>query len=188
MSVGADGVELDVFAVPDGRLVVTHDKPVPPAHAYPSLDDVLALAAPENFWFDIEAKSAEGFAPEPGVYARLLLDAIRRAPLSRRLIVRSFDHAILRAFHAIAPEIPLAALIESSVTADWTTLATNAGASIISPHYSVVTRERIDRAHAAGTKVSVWTVNRPEDWARLAEMGVDTIITNDPGAAVRYFR
>jgi glycerophosphoryl diester phosphodiesterase len=175
---GADGVELDIAVGPGESLLVTHDPPVT-GRDYPSLDDVLALDAPQGFVFDIEAKGI--------VSANLLLDVIRRSP-QHRLIVRSFLHDNLRALHAIAPEITLAALIESRNARDWTEIANAAGASIISPHYSVATREKVARAHAAGIGVSVWTVNEPADWRRMADMGVDFIITNDPAAAVRYFK
>jgi len=175
---GADGVELDI-AVGDGEsLVVTHDPPVA-GRDYPSLDEVLALESPPDFVFDIESK---GIVP-----ADVLLDVIRRSR-QHSLIVRSFLHDNLRALHAIAPEITLAALIESRNTRDWTDIANAAGASIISPHYSVATQEKVARAHASGIGVSVWTVNDPGDWRRVADMGVDFIITNDPAAAVRYFK
>ena len=175
---GADGVELDI-AVGDGEsLVVTHDPPVA-GRDYPSLDEVLALESPPDFVFDIESK---GIVP-----ADVLLDVIRRSR-QHSLIVRSFLHDNLRALHAIAPEITLAALIESRNTRDWTDIANAAGASIISPHYSAATQEKVARAHASGIGVSVWTVNDPADWRRMADVGVDFIITNDPAAAVRYFK
>jgi glycerophosphoryl diester phosphodiesterase len=175
---GADGVELDITVGDGERLVVTHDPPVA-ARAYPTLDEVLALESPPDFVFDIEAK---GIVP-----ANVLLDVIRRSR-QHILIVRSFLHDNLRALHAIAPKMAIAALIESRNTRDWTDIANAAGASIISPHYSVATQEKVARAHAAGIGVSVWTVNDPADWRRMADMGVDFIITNDPAAAVRYFK
>ena len=185
MACGADGVELDVGVTPDGRLLVTHDLPPRSDVPLPTLDQVLALTAPGNFWFDIEAKSAPHLAPDPPRYAQLLSDALRRSPHGHRLIVRSFEHDILRAFHAIEPEIPLAALI-AFPTGDWVKIARAASASIISPRYATVTRNRVSRAHDAGICVSVWTVNQPKDWDRQVEMGVDTIITDDPAAAVSY--
>jgi glycerophosphoryl diester phosphodiesterase len=188
MGCGADGVELDVWVTPDDRLVVTHDPlPNPPDPAQPMLDDVLALPSPDAFWFDIEAKAAQDHAPDPPRYAQLVSKAIRRSSVHHRVIVRSFDHEILRAFHAIEPDIPLAALIDYA-SDDWIVIAHAADASTISPRHSTATAERVARAHDAGIRVSVWTVNHREDWHRLAGIGVDTIITNDPCAAVDYFK
>jgi glycerophosphoryl diester phosphodiesterase len=208
MACGADGVELDVAVTLDERLVVTHDlvlkadgravREHPAADLpLPVLDDVLALPAPDTFWFDVEAKefeakdvkakSAAGLQPGPLRYAQLLSEAIGRSPAPHRVLVRSFDHDILRAFHDLEPQIPLAALI-GYASDDWVAIAHSAGAAIISPHYTTVTRERVVGAHDAGIRVSVWSVNEPDDWARLAALGIDSIITDDPGAAVRYFK
>ena len=41
----------------------------------------------------------------------------------------------------------------------------------------------VERAHSRGDEVYVWTVDRPEDISRLADLGVDAIITNRPDVA-----
>jgi glycerophosphoryl diester phosphodiesterase len=43
-----------------------------------------------------------------------------------------------------------------------------------------VTKEFVDRAHALGIAVNVWTVDEPEQMRALADMSVDAIITNVP--------
>ncbi len=196
---GADGVELDVAVTLDDALVVTHDlalkadgRVVREHRAaelpLPLLDEVLALASPDGFWFDIEVKSSPDASPNA---ARLVSEALHRAfhraSCRHRVIVRSFDHAILRAFHILEPAIPLAALIAYQ-SDDWARIARDANATIISPHYSTITAPRVQSAHDAGIRVSAWTVDDPQDWDRLAATGVDTIITNDPAAAVDHFR
>ncbi len=188
MACGADGVELDVAVTLDDALVVTHDlvlhdgrrvrEHVAADLPLPSLDDVLALPSPDTFWFDVEAKTAPGLSPEAPRYARLLSDSIRRCPAPNRIIVRSFDHDILRALHDVARQIPLAALI-ADASDEWVAIARSAKASIISPHYSTVTAERVAHAHQAGMRVSVWSVNDPRDWAQLSALGVDAIITDN---------
>src|SRR5258708_1466313 len=102
MACGADGVELDVLTAPDGRLVVTHDPVF--TSPLPTLDEVLRLDAPRDFWFDIEAKSVPALTPEPARFAAILSDVIGRSSVGKRIVVRSFDHHILRAFHEIEPE------------------------------------------------------------------------------------
>ena len=197
MACGADGVELDVAVTLDDILVVTHDLALKAGGRMvrehraaelplPALDEVLAIQSPEKFWFDIEAKNQPDLTPRADCYARLLSDAIRRSPVHHRVLVRSFDHDILRAFHAIEPDIPVAALIGYG-SDEWPSIARAANASIISPHYSTVTGARVRNAHDAGIRVNTWTVNDPADWDRLAAIGVDTIITDDPAAAVKYF-
>jgi len=196
ISCGSDGVELDVTVTLDDRLVVTHDMVLAGGRIVrnlraadlplPTLDEVLALAA-HNFCFDVEAKTALDLAPHAADYAMLLHQAIRRSPALDRTIVRSFDHSILRAFHELDADRPLAALIDFD-TGEWVSTARAAAASIISPRYSTITAERVTRAHEAGLEVSAWTVNYETDWDRMSDLGVDTIITDDPARAVRYFR
>jgi glycerophosphoryl diester phosphodiesterase len=43
----------------------------------------------------------------------------------------------------------------------------------------------VERAHAAGKEVHVWTVNRPRDMELMASLGVDAIITDHPDDVLR---
>jgi glycerophosphoryl diester phosphodiesterase len=56
------------------------------------------------------------------------------------------------------------------------------------PCRTLVTRARIRRAHAAGLKVHVWTVNEPREAKRLARWGVDGVFTDDPGRMLEGLR
>ena len=49
----------------------------------------------------------------------------------------------------------------------------------------IVSRRFIRHAHGAGFKVQVWTVDEEADMRRLLEWGVDGLISNRPGVAVR---
>lgn len=49
---------------------------------------------------------------------------------------------------------------------------------------TVVTRRFVDRAHAAGLLVHVWTVNEPAHMRELAALGVDGIVTDHPARAL----
>lgn len=44
--------------------------------------------------------------------------------------------------------------------------------------YTSLSAEQVRACHAAGVEVNVWTVNEPQDAARLAEYGVDFITSN----------
>lgn len=58
------------------------------------------------------------------------------------------------------------------------------GVSLQVPEYSgdtlIVSPRLIEKLHARGVFIQVWTVNREEDMRRLLDMGVDGIITDDP--------
>lgn len=47
--------------------------------------------------------------------------------------------------------------------------------------HRLVTPAAVARAHAAGVPVLAWTVDDPEDVARVVDAGVDAVISNDPG-------
>jgi glycerophosphoryl diester phosphodiesterase len=49
----------------------------------------------------------------------------------------------------------------------------------------VVSRRFVRYAHMAGLKVQVWTVDDEADMRRLFDWGVDALISNRPGLAVR---
>ena len=47
-------------------------------------------------------------------------------------------------------------------------------------HRLLVSRRLVRPVHAAGGQLYVWTVDDAEQIARLEELGVDAVITNDP--------
>jgi len=165
-----------------------HQKPVPGARV-PTLDEVLDLAGGGAFGFNIEIKvpRRSGYAPPVGEFARLVVEAVRRHGLEKRVIVQSFHFPAIREVKRLAPELRTAALW-SGKERDFAEIAREAGAEIVSPHYRLVTKEQVDRAHAAGFQVVPWTANEPQIWERLAAAGVDAIITDDPAALIAWLR
>ncbi len=55
-----------------------------------------------------------------------------------------------------------------------------AGGAVWSPYFGDVTVALVAEAHTLGLRVVVWTVNKPEDMARMIETGVDGIISDRP--------
>ena len=56
--------------------------------------------------------------------------------------------------------------------------AVAAGFRAVHPFVASVTPELVERAHAAGLAVNVWTVNAPEDLRAMVGLGVDAVITD----------
>lgn len=158
-----------------------------PGTRMPTLDEVLALAPKGNFWFNIETKVAPVGGPAPETFARLVYEVIRKHDLEKRVIVQSFDFRTLHAMRAIAPSIRLAALW-SGGPRDYLSIAKEAGAEIVSPHYLLVNKDEVQKAHQHGLTVIPWTVNTPEGWDRMIEAGVDGIITDDPAALIQHLK
>jgi glycerophosphoryl diester phosphodiesterase len=53
------------------------------------------------------------------------------------------------------------------------------------PWGPTVDAELVRSCHDAGLRVNTWTVDEPDWMRRLAEMGIDGIVTNDPALARR---
>jgi glycerophosphoryl diester phosphodiesterase len=161
-----------------------------PGTRIPTLDEVFALANRGSFDYNVETKSFPDhpeFTPPPDEFSRMLLDVIRKHQLEKRVIVQSFDFRTLVAMKRMAPEIRLSALVEND-SRDFVTIAREAHAGIISPHYGLVTPEKVRQAHAAGLKVVPWTANTPAQWDRLIAAGVDAIISDDPAELIAYLK
>jgi glycerophosphoryl diester phosphodiesterase len=164
-------------------------KPVPGARV-PTLDEVLALAARGSFGFNIETKVSAlhpDYTPAPEEFARLVLDAVRRRGLEKRVLVQSFDFRTLHAMKRLAPGIPLAALYGAGLK-DFPSIAGEAGSRTVAPQLRLVTREKVDQAHAAGLQVVPWTANTPAEWDQLIGAGVDAIITDHPAALIAHLK
>lgn len=161
-----------------------------PGARMPTLDEVLALAPRGRFDFNIETKSfpeRPECAPPPGEFARLVADAVRRRGLEKRVIVQSFDFRTLLAMKRIAPGIRLSALF-SGEPRDFAATAREAGSGVVSPHFTLVTPERVRQAHAAGLQVLPWTANTPEVWRKLVDARVDGIISDDPAGLIAFLK
>lgn len=162
-----------------------------PGTKIPTLDEVFALAPRGTFSFNIETKilpKSPELAPTPERFAELVLAVIRKHKLEQRVILQSFDFRTLRAMKQLAPEIRLSALLDRSNKADFTAAARAAGAAIVSPHYTLVTPERVAAAHAAGLIVVPWTPNDAVEWEKLAAARVDAIISDDPAGLIDWLK
>ena len=63
-------------------------------------------------------------------------------------------------------------------------LLARARGSALVLHHELVTARVVERAHARGAPVVVWTVDTAEDLSRVDQAGVDAVVTNDPSIFV----
>jgi glycerophosphoryl diester phosphodiesterase len=175
---------------------------------YARLADLFALARKSraaHVRFNIETKTSplapqETLAPE--AFTRKLVEEIRRAGMASRVTIQSFDWRTLAAAQREAPEIPTvylsaqqkffdnidAAKGESAWTAslrsrDHSSVARMvkaAGGKVWSPYFGDLDEAKLTEAHELGLAVIVWTVNEPEQIARMIDLGVDGIISDRP--------
>lgn len=162
-----------------------------PGTKIPTLDEVFALASKGAFSFNIELKSDPkhaDLAPEPRVFAQLVAESVRRHKMEQRVIVQSFDFRTLLAMREIAPELRMAALY-GGMPKDLVEISKEAGGTpIVAPHYMLVTKGKVEKAHQAGLQVVPWTANSVGAWDRLISDGVDAIITDDPAGLIEHLK
>jgi glycerophosphoryl diester phosphodiesterase len=59
-----------------------------------------------------------------------------------------------------------------------------ADANILSLHHTLCSRAAIAASHRRGAPVLAWTANDPQIVSRLAGLGVDAIVSDDPAMAL----
>lgn len=179
---GCDGFEFDVRLTSDSQAIVCHDDRLSGVYVaketyagllqrsgtlMPCLQDVLRRYQRTAF-LDIELKV-------PGLELALL-QGIEDYPPERGFVVSSFLPDILLDLRRRNASVPLGFICDSRKLLDgWETLPVE----YVIAQYGLAGSELIAQVHAAGRKVFVWTVNREAEMRRMAELGVDAIISDD---------
>lgn len=206
VSLGADGIELDVRASKDGRVVVHHDE---------TLDRTTRLRGPVNRVLADELAGAD--VPELSAvlracrdvrviveikvnepeFGRLVVEELRKADAIERTCVGGFRGTVLRAVRNLEASLATSAAREEvrlALYRSWVRWP------VMRPSYAgyqvpersgttrVVSKQFISDAHRAGLGVQVWTVNEEADARRLLDWGVDALITDRPDLMVPLVR
>ncbi|MAL90441.1 MAG: glycerophosphodiester phosphodiesterase [Pseudomonas sp.] len=106
-----------------------------------------------------------------------------RYQLKERITVTSSSREVLRALNRLAPEISRGLVAEYNWL-DPLKVARQYGCDLLALKWTLCTPERLEKAKKQGLHVSVWTVNELALMRRLADFGVDSLITDYPGIAV----
>jgi len=140
----------------------------------PTLDEVLAFACKHDvvFYLEIKYDSAMGMH-------HALVAALESVEIASRTVVISFDPSTLASLRRLTAALMLGLLVESD-TGDSVKTAVSVGARQLCPRADLVTRELVDRAHAADLHVVTWTVNDADKMRAAIEAGVDGIMTDLP--------
>ncbi|WP_411074165.1 glycerophosphodiester phosphodiesterase [Streptomyces sp. cmx-4-7] len=108
-----------------------------------------------------------------------ILFLVRLYKMEDRVLVQSFFPESLKHVRTLAPEMPMA-LLRDTLDADPVAVTKELGVTAynVSDKALSTRPEIVAELHAAGVSVNVWTVNEPERWRALADLGVDGIITD----------
>jgi glycerophosphoryl diester phosphodiesterase len=195
---GADGIEFDVQLSTDGWPVILHDFRVDrttngtgkvaeltlaqlraldagEGQSVPALDELFEMLGPRLI-YNIELKNVSW--RDRGLEAAVA-DCIQSYRLDDRVIVSSFNPlAIRRARRYLSPRTPVALLRAPPWMYRYGYWLADGEAD--HPHYSMVDADYMSWARRRGYRVHVWTVDDPAEAIRLADLGVQAIITNKP--------
>ncbi|MFN6374481.1 MAG: glycerophosphodiester phosphodiesterase [Chitinophagia bacterium] len=136
--------------------------------------------------YNIETKSlAAGdgkFHPAPEEFVDLLMDVVKKGKITKRTTIQSFDKRTLQVMHRKYPKISTSYLISSLSNTNLEGLIQDLGflPTILSPEYQLVNPDFLNECKAKGLRVVVWTVNESADIKKMAELGVDGIISDYP--------
>jgi len=206
---GADGVELDARLCGSGEVVVFHDARLErltgargrvadtpwsalarlevragPAGASPGriplLSEVLE-ALPRTAFVNVELKSEDWAGTAVADATGALLESGRHQD---HVVVSSFDSRCLLRLALAHPRLKRGLLLDP----DRPRLVQRhvalplLGRDAVHPAAGQLTEADVRRWHAGGREVAVWTVDDPDVARELRAWGVDSCITNRPGA------
>lgn len=131
--------------------------------------------------WQLEVKSASRVRAERMVLA--IRELAERYELLRKITVTSSSRTVLRALERLTPDLSRG-LVAEYAWLDPLKVAKNYGCDLLVLNWTLCTPERLLKAQQQGLHVSVWTVNEPALMRRLADFGVDSLITDFPGLAI----
>ncbi len=201
----ADYIELDVHFSADHEIVVIHngttgnvaDKDlvvsetnlevlktldIGQGEKIPTLQEVFDLCK-GKIGINIEIK-AENLAES-------VVKLVEKNEMVKDIMISSFIHSEVADAKKLNPEINCATLepIGGNYVAYFMAYlnkmqfikhALKANADSTNPISIMTTKKICLKAHELGILVNPWTPDKPKDWEKLIDMGVDSIITNDP--------
>jgi glycerophosphoryl diester phosphodiesterase len=202
LAAGVDMVEFDVLTEHrdgSGRLVLAHDFSVAEKRAPLTLEEGLAHFAQEaweGIELDVDLKTTG--------YELRVVEALREYGLAGRALISTMETDSLRIVRAAAPEIRLGwsvpkirrNYLANPVTKVPALMAAQYVRSVlpgraareiregridaVMSHWALVTRRLARTIERAGGELYVWTVDDATRIAKLDEIGVTGVITNDP--------
>jgi len=204
----ADGVELDIHASFDGKIVVSHDgtlsrcgggnvnieavsydeikkHPVPasfrdkyPDATVPLLSDVFELLRPHGMLINVEIKSGWSFDN-----IKKLVALTHDMNMQDYVLYSSFDHVTLYSVRTLDKKCRLGALYGGDIP-EAVQYAKALGFTELHPYYNLCCKENyVSDAIAAGLNVNPWTMNSEKLISDMVELGCHGIITNNPDIA-----
>jgi glycerophosphoryl diester phosphodiesterase len=148
----------------------------------PSFEQFLELFRPSAKQAIIELKGSWNAEQVTG-----LAQSVHRHGVQDRVVFASFDLPSLQRLSDIAPDLARAIIVRK-VVGDPAVLASACDAIAIVTSERFIRRDpaAVERIHAAGLGVLLYTLNDEDTWRTAIELGVDGIITDHPAELGDY--
>lgn len=202
----ADAVEIDVYLSKDNKIMVIHDKdtkrtageklvvkesmasdlrkldvgsfksPDYKGEKIPFLSEVIETI-PEGKKLIVEVKCGTEILP-------FLKESFIKSGKIDQLVIISFDFDVVAGAKKIIPEVPVYWLhfnLVGEYNTKWIEKAKEADLDGLNFRYKGISEEFIKSVHDANMEIYAWTVDDPEEAAKLSGFGIDGITTNRPG-------
>lgn len=202
-SIGAWGVETDIYVLKDGNIVVFHDADVERmTNGIGEIKNMNLLEVKElnidsgnnvNNYNNLKIPTLDEYLNccvenkvTPVIEFKLvnvekikeIVDKIKKYGLEDNTIIISTSYEWIKYIREYSDKIHFQYL--GDITIENINLLKKYGNYGIDIKIDKITKDKIDLAHLNGAKVNVWTVNNKKDINRLINMGVD-MITSDLG-------
>ncbi len=199
-------IELDVYAIPSGELMVIHDNKVDRT----TNGKGYVMESSFEYLRSLDAGSGSGKGKSSRKHEKIptlneVLDLIDRKvkvnielkgentaePVKKVVeayfakgwkhddfLVSSFNHEELRKFKQLLPEIPVC-VIFVGIPLGYAEYAQGIKAYSINLSVEFTNKEIVDDAHRRGIKVFCWTLKEADEIERMCKLGVDGMFVND---------
>jgi glycerophosphoryl diester phosphodiesterase len=197
LELGVDMIEIDVFVIKSGDLVVFHDElldsltdasgkiedftleelqqvVVKGNHRIPTLEEVIKTIN-QKVPLNIELKGKNTAKPTFEILEKYYKNGWKKTDF----VISSFLWNELETFRKLDADIAIAVLTEENPL-DAIAMAKKLQAVAINPWWKTLTKENVQRIHQEGFKIYTYTVNEPTDIKFVTELGVDGIFCNFP--------
>ena len=155
----------------------------------PTLDDFLDVSkkmGDKMKVLNLELKSEKIGEAGPEIVEKPI-DAVKNHGMFDKLLISSFDPAILVVCKKVDKNCKTGILyspdnlVSLKIAPRPVSFCKEIGADALHPFFMYVTRLYVERAHRAGIQVNPWTVNKESTAKHLIKLGVDGLITDNPG-------